>query len=85
MAKKPSPIIKSVCLVDCLKHDLLGISQLCDMDNRITFESSHCFIKSIKDRKVLFVGYRHENVYIVDLNDSKCFNESYLSAFNENA
>ena len=80
-----SPITKNVCLVDGLKHNLLIISQLCDMNNHAVFESSHCIIESIKDRKVLFIGHRHENVYVVDLNDSKSFNKKNLSAFNEDA
>ena len=55
------------------------------MNNRVVFESSHCVIESIKDIKALFIGHRHENVYVMDLNDSKSFNEKCLLAFNENA
>ena len=76
VGKKHSPIIKNVCLIDGLKHNLLSISQLCDMNNHVVFESSHCIIKSIKDRKFLFIGHRHENFYVMDLNDSKYFNEN---------
>ena len=55
------------------------------MGNHTIFESAHCIIESIKERKVLFIVHRHGNVYVVNLNDSKSFNEKCLLAFNEDA
>ena len=84
IGKTSSPIIENVLLVEGLKHNLLSISQMCDKDNHVTFEKSHYTIKNSAKNKVLFVGYRHENVYIFDLHslspnhDIKC-----LSAMNK--
>ena len=36
--------IHKVLLVDGLKYNLLSISQLCDMGNKITFYSKNCFV-----------------------------------------
>ena len=37
-----SPLIENVALVDDLKHNLLSISQLCDKDLKIIFDSTCC-------------------------------------------
>ena len=42
-----SSLIKSVLLVDGLKHNLLSISQLNDKSLKAIFEASHCIIKDI--------------------------------------
>ncbi|MDM1786909.1 hypothetical protein HX128_20980, partial [Acinetobacter bereziniae] len=42
----PSTFIDSVLFVDNLKHNLLSISQLCDKDFNISFESSLCKVTS---------------------------------------
>ena len=36
--------IHHVLFVDGLKHNLLSISQLCDMGNKVTFYTKNCFI-----------------------------------------
>ena len=69
--------IHHVLFVDGLKHNLLSISQLCDMRNKITFYPKNYFISSLDDDKVIFSGERVENVYVIDLNkidnkDVKC-------------
>ena len=56
-------------VVDGLKHNLCSISQLCDKGFRIIFDKNNCIIENVSDRKVLFVGNRDNNVYIIDLND----------------
>ena len=80
VGKNSFPTIDNVLLVDGLKHNLLSISQLCDMGNKVIFESSHCIIKNEKENKILFLGHRHENIYLVDLNDSNSFLEKCLVA-----
>ena len=79
IGKSPSPIIENVLLVDGLKHNLLGISQLCDKGNRVIFEKSLCKIENLKDNKTLFVGHRHENVYVFNFSDLSSFNITCLS------
>lgn len=34
------PTVENVLLVECIKHTLLSISQLCDKDNKVMFDSS---------------------------------------------
>ena len=55
-------------LVDSLKHNLLSISQLYDMKNKVTFYPRNCFVSSLNKEKVIFSGERVDNVYIIDLN-----------------
>ena len=55
-------------LVDGLKHNLLSISQLCDMKNKVTFHPKNCFVSSLNEDKVIFSGERVDNVYVIDLN-----------------
>ena len=63
-----STLIENVHLVDGLKNDFLSISQLCDKRSRVIFDKKkNCIIENVSDRKVLFVGNRDENVYILDL------------------
>jgi hypothetical protein len=81
----PSPIIEDVLLVDGLKHNLLSISQLCDKGNRVTFEKSECIIENIENNKVLFVGQRLENVYILNLKDLSKHGVKCFSAMSDNS
>ena len=65
----PSTFIDSVLLVKGLKHNLISISQLCDKGLKVSFETSICIITNPKDDSIIFIGNRHGNVYIVDLNN----------------
>ena len=40
--------------IDGLKHNLLSISQLCDMGNKVTFYPKNCFVSSLDKDKVIF-------------------------------
>lgn len=42
---KNSPSIENIYFIECLKHNLLSFSQLCDASERVLFESSACLIK----------------------------------------
>ncbi|CAN1244383.1 Retrovirus-related Pol polyprotein from transposon TNT 1-94 [Linum perenne] len=82
---KPSgPSFSNVLFVGNLKHNLLSISQLCDSNNRVIFEPSFCFVESISDQKLLFVGTRKENIYSVNLTNSTAFHEVCFSALESN-
>ena len=74
-------------LVDGLKHNLLSISQLCDKNNRVIFDSNCCIVEDKNDKQVKFVGHRVDNIYMISLdeissNDAKCLvskeNDSWL-------
>ena len=69
--------IHHVLFINGIKHNLLSISQLCDMGNKVTFYPKNCFVSSLDEEKVIFSGERVDNVYIIDLNkiddkDIKC-------------
>ena len=59
--------IHYVLFIDGLKHNLLSISQLYDMENKVTFYPKNCFISSLDEDKVIFSGERVDNVYVIDL------------------
>ena len=83
VGKEPLPTIDNVYLVDGLQHNLLSVSQLCDMDYDVRFESSYCTV--LKHDKIAFVGFRHGNIFIVNLHDAFSFNEKHLMSLDENA
>ena len=60
--------IHHVLFVDGLKHNLLSISQLCEMENKVTFYPKNYFVSSLDEDKVIFNGERVDNVYVIDLN-----------------
>lgn len=70
---KISPSIENVHLVEGLKHILLSISQLSDVNNKVLFESCTCLIKDGDTDEVLFCQNMRSNVYVVTMND---FNDS---------
>jgi hypothetical protein len=67
--KTHSLVIEDVLLVDGLKYNLLSISQLCDKGYNIIFKSIMCIIVNEIDNQVLFVAFRNENVYTIDLDN----------------
>ena len=58
-------------LVRGLKHNLLSISQLCDKGYKVVFDCLKCHVIDPKSNKVLFLGHRQGNIYIVYLNKLK--------------
>ena len=62
VGKVSSTLIKNVCLVENIKHNLICISQLCDKGYRIVFNKTICVIG---------------NVYTIDIESAfthdKCF------------
>ncbi|KAM6587307.1 hypothetical protein CsatA_009912 [Cannabis sativa] len=79
-----SPCIKNVLLVDNLKHNLLSISQLCDIGFRVVFESSKCSIENVSTNEVIFLGVRKDNVYVIDV-DSFDSKNKCLTVMNDNS
>jgi hypothetical protein len=72
-------------LVDGLKHNLLSISQLCDKSYNVIFKSIMCIIVNEIDNQVLFVAFRNENVYTIDLDNMTSKESICLAAINENS
>ncbi|XP_016185068.1 uncharacterized protein LOC107626683 [Arachis ipaensis] len=54
-----------------LKHNLLSISQLCDLGYVVTFRKIDCRVINEKIGTVLFVAKRSDNVYGLTLDDLK--------------
>ena len=73
--------VESVLLVDGLKHNLLSISQFCDKGFKVIFEALHCIIKYIQNDKIIFRGYRCDNVYAINIpkydDHDRCFSSMH--------
>ena len=76
--------IDNVLLVDNLKHNLLSISQLCDRGFKVSFESSLCKVSSSLDDSLKFIGFRHGNIYMVNLDEIAMKSGQCLVAMNAN-
>ena len=83
VGKSPNPTIEDVLLVNGLKHSLLSISQFCDKNCKVVFEPNKCVVYD-NNECILFVGSRHNNIYVINLFDSKAFNEKCLVGVNDN-
>ena len=84
IGKEPSPIIENVLLVDGLKYNLLSISQLCDIGNKIIFNNVICTIESIKNNKTLVIGQRVKNVYVLTIDEVASTIGTCIMAMNDN-
>ena len=61
--------IKNVLLFKNLKYNLLSISQLCDKGYRVCFESNACHVINSTTNQIIYIGKRHENVYVIHIDD----------------
>ena len=61
--------IENVLLVGDLKHNLPSISQLCDKGHKVIFESMCCQVINVKSNKLILIGHRQGNVYVVYLDN----------------
>lgn len=73
--------IENVLLVD-LKYSLLSISQLYEKGHRVILEFEYFFFIDIKDNLTKVVGHRHDNVYVIYLDDLTTSLETCLVALN---
>ena len=79
VGKDSSEFIENVCLVENMKHNLPGSSQLCDKGCRVIFYKTKCVIENACNGKVFFffVRKRCDNVYTIDIDCAltldKCF------------
>jgi hypothetical protein len=58
-------------LVDSFNFNLLSIAQLCDNGYKCTFTSNDFEVTSLDGKDSIFKGFRHENLYLVDLLSKK--------------
>ena len=62
-----SIVLENVFLVDGLKHNLISISQLCDMEYDVYFNASSCKVVCPKSKEIKLEGNRMGNVYFTFL------------------
>ena len=65
-----------------MKYNLLSISQFCDKGFKIILESLLCIVSSPNDNGIIFIRHRHDNVYVIDLDDLYIKNDQCLVAMN---
>ena len=73
-----STSIENVLLVEGLKHNLLSVSQLCDKGYLVSFDSHNCVIENKHNRSIKHIGYRTNNVYMINLNQKQNHDQCFL-------
>jgi hypothetical protein len=63
--------ISNVFLVDSFDFNLLSVAQLCDLSFKCIFGSDDVEVISVNGSNLIFKGFRHGSLYLVDFNDSK--------------
>ena len=62
----PELSIEKVLLVESLSYNLLSVGQLCNVGYTVIFNKHHVTILFTQTRKVAFVGFRVNGLYVVD-------------------
>ena len=57
-------------LVESVSFNLLSIAQLCDLGLICTFNDSEVVVTSKEDKNLIFKGFRHGNIYLVDFSSN---------------
>jgi hypothetical protein len=63
--------ISNVLLVESLNSNLLSIAQLCDLGFKCIFDNDDVEVISVDGSNLIFKGFRHGSLYLVDFNDSE--------------
>ena len=66
-----------VSYVDDLKHNLLNISQICSLKNKVLFDEYSGTILN-RDGKALLAARRNRNVYTINMGEAKSQKVIYL-------
>ena len=78
-----SSSIENVLLVEGLKHSLLSVNQLYDKGYLVLFDSHNCVIENKHDRNIKHIGYRTNNVYMINLDKKQNHDQCFLSKDDE--
>ena len=62
--------ISNVLLVESVSFNLLSIAQLCDLGLICTFRDQEVVVTSKEDKSLIFKGFRHGNIYLVDFSSN---------------
>jgi transposase InsO family protein len=63
--------ISNVLLVGSLNFNLLYVAQLCDLGFSFNFTVDDVLISSVDGSNLIFKGFRHENLYLVDFSSNE--------------
>jgi hypothetical protein len=63
--------ISNILLVESLDFNLLSVAQLCDLGFKCIFGSDDVEVISVDRSNLIFKGFRHGSLYLVDFNDSE--------------
>ena len=80
-----NPSIENVLLVDGLKHNLISISQLCDIGYKVLFDKKECTIFESTSNQIIFTGNRKHNVYKIKVSYKTNKTISYVAFTNDDA
>ena len=58
--------LSNVLFVDSCSYNLLSIAQFCDLGLSYLFDDEGVIITNKKSNEVVFKGFRHGNIYLVD-------------------
>ena len=72
--------IKKVLLIENLKFNLLSICQLYDKGFRVCFEANACHVINSITNQIIYIEKRHENVYVIHIDEVVLNVESCLIA-----
>ena len=63
--------ISNVLYVEDLKFNLISIAQLCDLGLTCTFDENGVVVTKKDDSSMVFKGFRHGHIYLVDFSAKK--------------
>ena len=62
--------ISNVLLVESVSFNLLSIAQLCDLGLICTFSDQEVVVTCKENKSLIFKGFRHGNIYLVDFSSN---------------
>jgi len=63
--------ISNVLFVEALSFNLISIAQLCDLGLTCAFDKNGVVVTHEKDKSLVFTGFRHGNIYLVDFSSKQ--------------
>jgi transposase InsO family protein len=63
--------ISNVLFVESLSFNLLSVAQLCDLRLICTFDKNGVVVINEKDKSLVFKGFRHGHIYLVDFSSKE--------------
>ena len=63
--------ISNVLFVESLSFNLISIAQLCDLELTCTLDKNGVVVTFEEDKSLVFTGFRHVNIYLVDFSSKQ--------------